>query len=156
MPLLLKNLPPRLYFIVVLQSLSPVGPFATQRTAAHRASLSSTISQSLLKLMSIVLVMLSNQLILCRPLLLLPSILPSIRVFSSELALLHSAQAKSKKRETFLVVLHCPPSKLALLTRIRVLLFAFQSILEYLFLYYVLLGICPNIYFLFLYYVQFL
>ena len=98
----------------------------------------------------------SNQLILCRPLLLLPSILPSIRVFSSELALLHSAQAKSKKRETFLVVLHCPPSKLALLTRIRVLLFAFQSILEYLFLYYVLLGICPNIYFLFLYYVQFL
>ena len=88
--------------------------------------------------MSIVLVMLSNQLILCSPLLLLPSILPSIWVFSNNLALLHLAQANSKKRETFLVVLHCPTSKLALLTRLRVLLFTFQGILEYLFLYYVL------------------
>ena len=56
-------------------------------TAAHQASLSSTFSWSLLKFMSIELVMLSNHLILCCPLLLLPSIFPSIRVFSSELAL---------------------------------------------------------------------
>ena len=56
--------------------------FATPQTAAHQASLSSTNSQSLLKLMSIELVMPSNHLILCHPLL-LPSIFPSIRVFSS-------------------------------------------------------------------------
>ena len=53
----------------------------------HQVSLSSTISQSLLKCMSIELVMLSNHLILCHPLLLLPSIFPSIRVFSIELTL---------------------------------------------------------------------
>ena len=52
--------------------------------AAHQASLSITNSRSLLKLMSIKLVMPSNHLILCRPLLLLPSIFPSIRAFSSE------------------------------------------------------------------------
>ena len=57
------------------------------KPAAHQASLSFTISQSLLKLMSIELVMPSNHLILCCPLLLLPSIFPSIRVFSRELAL---------------------------------------------------------------------
>ena len=56
----------------------------TSRTAAHQASLSNTNSQSLLKLMSIESVMPSNHLILCRPLLLLPSIFPSIRVFSNE------------------------------------------------------------------------
>ena len=56
-------------------------------TAACEASLSITNSQSLLKLMSIELVMSSNHLILCRPLLLLPSIFPSIRVFSNESAL---------------------------------------------------------------------
>ena len=61
--------------------------FETPWTTAHQAPLSSTISQSLLKFISIELVMLSNQLILCCPLLLLPSIFPSIRVFSSELAL---------------------------------------------------------------------
>ena len=55
----------------------------TPRTAAHHA-LSFTISQSLLRLMSIESVMPSNRLILCRPLLLLPSIFPSIRVFSNE------------------------------------------------------------------------
>ena len=55
--------------------------------AAHQASLSITNSQSLPKLMSIESVMLSNHLILCHPLLLFPSIFPSIRVFSSELAL---------------------------------------------------------------------
>ena len=57
---------------------------ATPRTAAHQASLSITNSQNLLKLMSIDLVMPSNHLILCHPLLLLPSIFPSIRVFSNE------------------------------------------------------------------------
>ena len=58
-----------------------------QWTAAHQASLSFTISQSLLKLMSIELVMPSNHLVLCHPLLLLSSIFPSIRVFSDESAL---------------------------------------------------------------------
>ena len=56
-------------------------------TAAHQASLSFTVSQSLLKLMSIELAMPSNHLILCCALLLLPSIFPSIRIFSSESAL---------------------------------------------------------------------
>ena len=58
--------------------------FVIPWTAARQASLSITNSQSLLKLMSIKLVMPSNHLILCRPLLLLPSIFPSIRVFSNE------------------------------------------------------------------------
>ena len=58
--------------------------FVTPWTAAHQASLSITNSRSLLKLMSMELVMPSNHLILCRPLLLLPSIFPSIRVFSNE------------------------------------------------------------------------
>ena len=65
-------------------SVSHVGLFVTPRTAAHQASLFITNSQSLLKLRSIKSVMPSNQLILCRPLLLPPSILPSIRVFSNE------------------------------------------------------------------------
>ena len=60
---------------------------ATPWTAAHQASLSITNLQSLLKLISIESVMPSNHLILCCPLLLLPSIFPSIRVFSNELAL---------------------------------------------------------------------
>ena len=67
-----------------VQSLSHVQLFVTPWTAAHQASLSITNSQSLLKLMSIESVMPSNHLILCRPLLLPPSIFPSIRVFSSE------------------------------------------------------------------------
>ena len=71
----------------VVQLLSHVRLLGTPWTAAPQASLSSTISWSLLKLMSIELVMLSNHLILCHPLLLLPLIFPSIRVFSSELAL---------------------------------------------------------------------
>ena len=61
---------------------SSVAQFATPWAAALQASLSITNSQSLLKLMSIELVMLSNHLILCHPLL-LPSVFPSIRVFSS-------------------------------------------------------------------------
>ena len=71
----------------VVQSLSHVWFSVTPWTAACQAPLSSTISQSLLSFMSIELVMLSNHLILCLPLLLLPSVFPSIRVFSSELAL---------------------------------------------------------------------
>ena len=71
----------------VFQSPSHVQPFATPWTAACQASLSSTISWSLLKLMPVESVMLSNHLFLCHPLLLLPSIFPSIRVFSNELAL---------------------------------------------------------------------
>ena len=66
------------------QSLSRVRLFVTPWTAARQASLSITNSWSFLKLMSIESVMPSNHLTLCRPLLLLPSIFPSIRVFSNE------------------------------------------------------------------------
>ena len=74
-------------FSLVIQLLCCVRPFVTPWTAARQASLSFTISRSLLKLMSIESVMPSNHLLLCYPLLLLPSIFPSIRVFSNELAL---------------------------------------------------------------------
>ena len=67
--------------------------FATPWTVAHQASLSITNSQGLLKLMSIESVLPSNHLILCRPLLLLPSIFPSIRVFFSE-SVLHIRWSK--------------------------------------------------------------
>ena len=67
-----------------VQSLSRVRLSATPWTTTHQASLSITNSWSLLKLMSIKLVMPSNHFILCHPLLLLPSIFPSIRVFSNE------------------------------------------------------------------------
>ena len=70
-----------------VQSLSRIRLFATPWTAARQASLSFTNSWSLLKPMSIESVMPSNHLILCHPLLLLPSIIPSIRVFSNESAL---------------------------------------------------------------------
>ena len=70
-----------------VQSLSRVRLFATKWTAACQASLSITNSWSLLRLTSIESVMPSNHLILCRPLLLPPSIFPSIRVFSNESAL---------------------------------------------------------------------
>ena len=70
-----------------VQSLSHVQLFVTPWTAACQASMSITNSQSLLKLVSIELVMPSNHLILCLPLLLLPPIPPSIRVFSNESAL---------------------------------------------------------------------
>ena len=72
---------------LVVQSLSHVQLFTTPWTAAHQASLSFTISQSLLKLMSIEPMMPSNCLILYHPLLLLPSVFPSIRILSNELAL---------------------------------------------------------------------
>ena len=71
-------------FISLVQSLSCVWLFATPWTAACQASLFIANSWSLLKLMSIELVMSSNHLILRRPLLLLPSIFPSIRVFSNK------------------------------------------------------------------------
>ena len=71
---------------LVVQSLSRVQLLRTPWTATHQASLSFTVSQSLLKLMSIESVMPPNCLILCHPLLLLPSIFPSIRVFSKESA----------------------------------------------------------------------
>ena len=67
-----------------VQSLSHVQLFVTPRTSACQASLSITNFQSLLKLMSILSVMPSNQLILCHPLFLLPSTFPSIGVFSNE------------------------------------------------------------------------
>ena len=75
-------------FFPQFSSVSHVWLFVTLWTAAHQASLPFPISQSLLKLMSIESVTPSNHLILCHPLLLLPSIFPSIRVFSKELALL--------------------------------------------------------------------
>ena len=73
--------------LIVVPLLSHVQLFATPWTAAHKASLSFTISWSLLKLMSIESVMPSNCLILCHPLPFLASVFPSIRVFSNESAL---------------------------------------------------------------------
>ena len=75
------------YTLAVVQSLSRIQLFATLWTAACQAFLSFTVSQSLLKLMSIELMMPSNHLILCQPLFFLPPIFPSIRVFSNKLAL---------------------------------------------------------------------
>ena len=72
------------FYFSSVQWLSRVRLFVTLWTAAHQAFLSITNSQSLLRLMSIESVMPSNHLILCPPLLLPPSILPSIRVFSNE------------------------------------------------------------------------
>ena len=77
----------KLFIFSSVQLLSCVRLFATPWTAAHQASLSITNSKSPPKFMSIELVMPSSYLILCRPLLLLPSIFPSIRVFSNESAL---------------------------------------------------------------------
>ena len=76
------------FSFVVVQSFNCVQLFATPWTAARQASLSFITSRSLLKLMSIELMMPSNRLILCHPVLLMPSIFPSIRVFSIESALL--------------------------------------------------------------------
>ena len=72
------------FIFISVQSLSHVRLIVTQCIATYQDSLSFTTSLSLLKLMSIELVMPSNHLVLCRPLLLLPSIFPSIRVFSNE------------------------------------------------------------------------
>ena len=72
--------------VVVVQSLSHVQLFVIPWTAAQQASLSSTISWSLLKLMSIVAMMPSNHPILCCPLLLIPSVFPRIRGSSHQVA----------------------------------------------------------------------
>ena len=82
-----QSLGQHLGHFVVVQLLSHVQFLGTPWTAAYQASLSFTISLSLLTFMSIESVMLSNRLILCCPLLLLPSIFPSIRSFSNESAL---------------------------------------------------------------------
>ena len=74
--------------MLIVQLISCVQLFVTPGTAAHQASLTFTISWSLLKRMSIVSVMPSNYLILCHPLLLLPLVFPSIRVFSKESVLI--------------------------------------------------------------------
>ena len=74
-------------FVVVVVSLSRAQFFVTPWTAAHQAPQSFTVPQGLLRFMSIKSMMPSNHLILCCPLLLLPSIFSSIRVFSNELAL---------------------------------------------------------------------
>ena len=79
-----------------VQSLSHVGLFVTPWTATHQASLSITNSRSLLKLMSITSVISSNHIIFCCPLLLLPSIFPSIDVFSNE-SVLHNRYPKLLK-----------------------------------------------------------
>ena len=76
-----------LFLKVCVFICSVMSDSVTPWTAARQASLSCTISQSLLKLMSIELVMPSNHLILCRPLLLLPSVFPNTRVFSNKSAL---------------------------------------------------------------------
>ena len=76
-----------LCFTFVVQSLSHVGLFVTPQTAARQAFLPFTISWNLLKLMFIESMMPSNHLILCHPLLLLPSVFSSIKVFPNELAL---------------------------------------------------------------------
>ena len=92
-----------------VQLLSHVRFFATPWTAAHQASLSITCSQSLLKLMTIESVMLSNHLILCRPLVLPPSVFPSISVFSDE-SVLHIRWpyiSKLNLGEKTLVWLYC-------------------------------------------------
>ena len=75
------------YFYIVVQLLSHVWLSAIPWTAAHQASLSFTLSLEFFRFMFIESVRLSNHLILCHPLLLLPSIFPSIRIFSDELAL---------------------------------------------------------------------
>ena len=77
----------RITVAAVVQLLNHICLFVTSWNAACQASLSSTISRSLLRLMSIELVMPSNHLILCHPLLLLPSTFPSIKVFPNESAL---------------------------------------------------------------------
>ena len=75
------------YAAVIVESLSRVRLFVNPRTAARQAPLSSTVSQSLLKFMSTESGMLFHHLILCHPLLFLPSIFPSVRVFPNESAL---------------------------------------------------------------------
>ena len=83
-PLYLTAVSHWLFFAAAVQSLSHIQVFVTPWTAARQSSLSFTVSRSLLRFTSIESLMLSNHLILCPPLLLLPSIFTSIRVFSNE------------------------------------------------------------------------
>ena len=95
MPIALNYLDVGVYLLQqlsVVQSLRCVQFFATPQTAAHQASLSFTASWSLLKLMSIELVMPNSHLILCHLLLFQPSIISSIRGFSNELVFASGAQ----------------------------------------------------------------
>ena len=97
-----------------VQSLSRVRPFVTPWTAARQASLSITNSQSSLKLMSTESVIPSNHFILCHPLLLPPSIFPSMRVFSNESVLRIRWPNNNFKKiylYTICFVLNCPPPK---------------------------------------------
>ena len=89
----------QILFVVVVQLLSPVQLFATSWAAARQALPSFTISRSLLKLISTESVMPSNHLILCHPPLFLPSIFPSIRVFSDE-SVLHTEKAMTTHSST--------------------------------------------------------
>ena len=89
-----------------VQSISSVQHFATPWTTARQASLSITNSQSLLELMSIESVMPSNHLILCHPLLLLPSTFPSIRVFSNESVLKCDRLTGEKSNKSLVTCIH--------------------------------------------------
>ena len=105
-------------------------------TSAHQSSLSFTISQSLLKLMSIESVMPSNHLIFCHPLLLLPVIFPSIRVFSNEPAL-------CIRWTNYLSFNFSPSNEYSWLISFRIDWFALLAVLVYMFLH--LLFICKTI-----------
>ena len=87
--------------LAVVQSFSLVQFFVTLWIAAHQAFLSFTLSWSLFKLISIESVMPSNHFILCHPLLFLPSIFPSVRVFSNESALLISIKVLELQHQSF-------------------------------------------------------
>ena len=89
--------------LVVFQSLSHVQLFAAPWTAARQTSLYFSISERLFKLMPIELMMPCNHLILCYPLLLLPSVFPSIRVFSSESALWDQSTGASASASVLLM-----------------------------------------------------
>ena len=88
-------------FIVALQLLSHIKPLVTPWTKACQASLSFTIPWSLLKLISTELVMPTNHLILCHPLLLMPSIFPSIRVFYNQFAHLNQVAKELELQHQF-------------------------------------------------------
>ena len=109
-----KLLPDSQFFISVHPQFSSVAKscltLCDPTTAASQASLSITSSRSLLKLMSIKLVMPSNHFIFCRPLLHLPSIFPSIRVFSNESALLLGGQIIGVSASTSAELIHTRPS----------------------------------------------
>ena len=109
-------------FLAVVQLLSCVQLFAILWTAAHQASLSFTVSWSLLKFMSIEFVMPSNHLILCHPLLLLPSIFLSIRVFSNELAL----HIRWPNTDTLPLSQPFSPSKYSIFSSLRVCFFSLE------------------------------